>query len=74
MKAIIKNGTINHLVKPEYHGDPISNEGCLSYYTFGWRLLDELHHIGFSKVYILLYWSEKYCNLGNEQIIICAEK
>jgi len=74
IRARIKNGIVEHLVEPEYHGDPVSNKGCLSYYTFGWQLLDELREIGFSKVYLLMYWSEKYCYLGGEQFIICAEK
>ncbi|MFK8012192.1 MAG: class I SAM-dependent methyltransferase [Marinicellaceae bacterium] len=74
IRAVINNGVIEHLVEPEYHGDPVSNKGCLSYCTFGWQLLDDLRNIGFSHSYILLYWSQKYCNLGNQQIIICAEK
>ncbi len=74
IRARIKDGKIIHLVEPEYHGDSISSQGCLSFYTFGWQLLQELREIGFNHVYILLYWSEKYCYLGGEQILICAEK
>ncbi len=74
IRACIENGNIKHLVEPEYHGDPVSMKGCLSYYTFGWELLNDLREQGFNNVYILLYWSRKFCYLGGEQILICAEK
>ncbi len=72
--TVDNNGDISHIEYPEYHGDPVSGQGCLSYYTFGWELLNELRTVGFKKVYVILYWSKKYCYLGGEQIIICAEK
>ena len=35
-RAIIEDGTIKHLVEPEYHGDPLSTgEGILAFWTFG---------------------------------------
>jgi SAM-dependent methyltransferase len=71
---INKTGNIDHFVEPEYHGDPVSGTGCLSFYTFGWELLEELKKIGFKKTYINLIWSKKYAYLGPEQILICAEK
>ena len=74
VRAEICDGEIKHLTEPEYHGNPVSKLGSLSFYTFGWVLLDELKSIGFKNVYILLFWSEKYANLGGEQIMICAEK
>lgn len=74
IRASIKDGEVKHHCKPEYHGNPVSNKGCLSFYTFGWEILEELKSIGFKDVYILLYWSEKYAYLGGEQILICAEK
>lgn len=74
VRATVEGGNIKHLVEAEYHGDPVSSKGCLSYYTFGWELLNELREVGFKKVYILLFWSDKYCYLGGEQIMICAEK
>ncbi len=74
VRAVIEEGKVKHLVEPEYHGNPVSNSGCLSFYTFGWDILDELRKIGFKNAYILLYWSEKYAYLGGEQILICAEK
>jgi len=73
-RASIKNNQIIHHEQPEYHGNPVSKSGSLSFYTFGWQLLSQLKDIGFNDAYIYLYWSEKYAYLGEEQILICAEK
>ncbi len=74
IRASIENDEIKHHYEPEYHGNPVSNKGCLSFYTFGWEILEELRYTGFKEAYLLLYWSEKYAYLGGEQILICAEK
>lgn len=71
---LMPDGTVNHILEPEYHGNPISNSGCLCYYHFSWQLLDELRECGFSDVYALLYWSQKYAYLGGEQLMIVARK
>ncbi|UNK51196.1 class I SAM-dependent methyltransferase [Lysobacter sp. S4-A87] len=39
-------GGIEHLLEPEYHGDPISG-GVLCFYHFGWDVLDECRAAGF---------------------------
>ncbi len=72
--SIDKHGEIKHHVEPEYHGDPTSEDGCLSFYTFGWDLLDELLEIGFKNTYALLFYSKKYGYIGGEQLLLCAEK
>lgn len=33
---------------PEYHGDGVRPEGILTYYHFGWKLLDDLREAGFA--------------------------
>jgi len=68
------DGSIKHHTEPEYHGNPLSDDGCLSFYTFGWELLEQLKEMGYSKTYALLYWSKKYAYLGGEQVLLCAEK
>ncbi len=45
------DGTINHILPPEYHGDPASKEGILSFRAFGWKILDEMRENGFSRAY-----------------------
>src|SRR5262249_30203852 len=54
------DGNIEHLLKPEYHGDPLKPEGCLSFYTFGWALLDDLRDAGFKDPRLYLYWSSDF--------------
>ena len=44
------DGTVKHLMSPEYHGDPADNQGILSFRSFGWEILDELRAAGFSRV------------------------
>lgn len=68
------DGSIKHNCEPEYHGNPLSDNGCLSFYTFAWDVMDELKDMGFSDTYGLFYWSEKYAYMGGEQILLCAEK
>jgi SAM-dependent methyltransferase len=43
------DGTIDHILPPEYHGDPAKNEGILSFRSFGWQILDEMQECGFSQ-------------------------
>ena len=68
------NGQVHHLLPPEYHGDPIHADGCLCYYHFGWRLLDELRDTGFRDASAYLYWSEYFGYPGGEQLVLRAEK
>jgi len=65
---INENGTIEHVLPPEYHGDPLSSDGILCYNHFGWELLDELKSIGFENVHALLYWSKELGYLGGKQV------
>lgn len=69
-----EDGTVEHLVEPEYHGDPLNNEGCLAYYTFGWELLEQIRAAGFSNATTLLYWSRDFVHLGSNQFFFIAEK
>lgn len=70
-----EDGTINHILPPEYHGDPINPEGgILCFQVFGWKLLDELKEAGFCKVSIYFYWSLVHGFLGREQMVIVGEK
>lgn len=42
-RAVVKEGRVEHLVEPEYHGDPLDKGGILAFWSFGWdlpRLLD----------------------------------
>lgn len=66
---------IEHLLPPEYHGNPTRpSEGSLCYYHFGWELLDALKEEGFKEAYVESIYSRSYAYLGEEQILIVAKK
>jgi SAM-dependent methyltransferase len=44
------DGRVRHLEEPEFHGDPLSDKGILTYYHFGWKLLSDLTDAGFREV------------------------
>jgi SAM-dependent methyltransferase len=67
-------GDVEHLLPAEYHGDPIKDAGCLSFYDFGWELLDELKRAGFADASMALFWSDQFGYYGVEQMIIIARK
>ena len=69
-----EDGTVEHLLPPEYHGDPLRKEGCLCYYHFGWELLDDMLEAGFRDPRACLYWSREFGYLGIEQILFYADK
>jgi hypothetical protein len=61
-------------MEPEYHGDPLSQSGCLCYYHFGWDLLNELRDADFQDVAAELFWSREFGYLGMEQMLLHAHK
>ena len=74
VRARVVDGKIVHLLPPEYHGDPIGTGGILSYFHFGWSLLDDLRAAGFADAYAGLYWSIELGHLGFAQTLIVASK
>lgn len=69
-----EDGKIEHLLPPEYHGDPLNSEGCLAFHWFGWEMVGQLKEAGFSRVNAHLYWSREFGYLGNEQMVFVAGK
>ena len=66
-------GTIEHLLPPEYHGDPLREAGCLAFRYFGWEMLDEIRSCGFGRAEALFYWSRELGYLGIDQMAFLAE-
>lgn len=69
-----EDGEIEHLMEPEYHGDPLDPQGCLAFYHYGWELLDRLRDAGFSEAETYLYWSRYWGYLGLGQTFHVARK
>ncbi len=68
------DGAIEHLLEPEYHGDPIANAGCLAYLNFGWDILDDIHEAGFELAGSVDAWSPSSGIMGGLPGIFLARK
>jgi SAM-dependent methyltransferase len=58
------DGSTEHLLAPEFHGDPANDQGILAFRNFGWDLLDEVREAGFGEVSLLDSWSPAFAVLG----------
>ncbi|NLA67047.1 MAG: methyltransferase domain-containing protein [Gammaproteobacteria bacterium] len=56
VRARIDGDGIDHLLEPEYHGDPVAG-GILCFFHFGWDLLDEARAAGFTDARMVLPWA-----------------
>ncbi len=73
--TVSEDGTINHLLPPEYHGDPVNPEGGVLCYThFGWEMFDQIKALGFKDAYAITYWSDSLGYYNGEQFLFCAIK
>jgi SAM-dependent methyltransferase len=52
-RARVSNGRLEHLEQPEYHGNPLSEQGSLVFYDFGWDLLERCRTAGFADAYFV---------------------
>ncbi len=67
------DGSITHLLPPEYHGDPVS-DGVLCFHHFGWDLLDALREAGFESAEVVSSFAPAYGLLGGAMLAITARK
>lgn len=67
-------GTIQHILPPEFHGNPVSNEGSLCFQNFGWDLLETLQAAGFSQPKANLYWGPWAGHMGVPFFVFSAHK
>jgi hypothetical protein len=56
--------------EPDYHGNPVSNEGSLVYRYPGWQLLNDLREAGFRDAAVHAISSTAYGVLGEELPIV----
>ena len=59
------DGSIEHLVDPEYHGDPLNPAGVLAYFHFGWELLEKIRGAGFTTAAVGL-WYDVFCGFVSD--------
>jgi SAM-dependent methyltransferase len=68
------DGTIRHILPPEYHGDPLDESGVLCFRHFGWALMQDLRTAGFRDPTMVFYWSAELGHLGGMQSILQATR
>ena len=71
-RARIVDGELEHLMEPAFHGNPLSDEGSLVFYDYGWDLLDRLRAAGLTDVNIVGVWSALYGYFGDGLIYIIS--
>ena len=71
---VLADGRYEYLVEPEYHGNPVSEEGSLCFRYLGLDILDDLRSIGFETAECVVYWSGALGLLGPQQNVIIARK
>lgn len=73
---INEDGNVEHILAPEYHGNPVSKdgEGSLCFTVFGWDVLKTIRKIGYSDSYAIIYWSDAFGYLGGHQLLFIAVK
>ncbi len=72
--ARIVDGQIEHLAEPEYHGDPVTNQGVLCYTRFGWQVLKQARENGFSDAYAMTFHAPEFGYLGGRQYLFVCVK
>jgi SAM-dependent methyltransferase len=71
---VLADGRIEHVLPPEYHGNPLNPAGILAFQVFGWEMLTQVREAGFRRVSALLYHSSDFGYLGVNQIQFLATK
>ncbi len=66
------DGLVEHLLEPEYHGDPMQSDGCLCFTHFGWQLVNDLTDLGFRDVKVIAVWSREFGYIGDELLFFHA--
>ena len=68
-----QTGEVEQIMEPEYHGDPMNEQGVLCFQHFGWDIIDSLLKVGFSNAYAVVGYSLNMGFIGPQTIFI-AEK
>ncbi|MBR0650843.1 class I SAM-dependent methyltransferase [Roseomonas terrae] len=76
VRAVLRpDGSIEHLMEPEFHGNPVDPEGgSLCFQYFGWKIIEDLSAVGFSDAEGLFYWSAQFMYLGGANSVFIARK
>jgi len=71
--SLLADGSIEHHLPADYHGDPLSDEGVLCLQSFGMDTLKAMEHIGFVDARVCAFSSREFAYLG-DNILYVAQK
>jgi SAM-dependent methyltransferase len=74
VRARLAGNGIEHLLPPEYHGNPLSSDGSLVFHDFGWDVLDMMKDAGFASADCEMYSSDEFGHLGPGLLVFRAGK
>jgi len=74
LRAKIIDGNIVHLCEAEYHRNPLSRDGSLVFYDFGWDMLNICKSAGFSEVNMIVYFSRRFGHLYDKPLCMFIAK
>jgi GT2 family glycosyltransferase/glycosyltransferase involved in cell wall biosynthesis len=73
-RAVVRDGALEYILPPIYHGNPVSEKGSLVFTDYGWDVIDILRGVGFSNVTVEMYHSLAYAQIGGGLFVIRAVK
>lgn len=75
-RASLENdGSINYIMDPIYHGNPVDKDGSLVFHDFGWDIFDVFKNIGFETIDLVSYHNYFYGHIGEaDQFCFIAKK
>lgn len=74
-RATLEHGKLTHHLPPQYHGNPVSPDGSLVYFDYGWDFLSMCRDAGFKDTYMVPYYSLWQAHIGEgPQGYFVAEK
>jgi hypothetical protein len=71
---VAADGSIVHVLAPEYHADSISPDGVLCFHHFGWELVEDCRNAGFADAAYVVVWSPAQALLGPHLGMIVARR
>ena len=68
-RARLSGDTVEHLLPPLYHADPVRKDGTLLVYDYGWDFVGCMHDLGWREVAFMHVWSEPKKYFGRNFIL-----
>lgn len=74
IRARLTGDAVEHLLPPEYHGNPVSSDGSLVFQDFGWDLIGTMRSAGFSTAQCEGYANDAFGHLGPGLLVFRMRK